>query len=130
MVGGVQFPLTKERRQMRATLSTVAVVGLLTAGAGPAAARPADTPAAHPAAHRHAAAAASVGVQHRYLGNDAALPATHPSTPAPAGTITRTQIADDGIDWADVGIGAGLAAALLLLAGAGLARRQHVPTTR
>ena len=113
---------------MRATLTTVAVVGLLAAGAGPAAARPADSPADYGgAASRHAATTPSVGVQHRYLGNEAAvLPTTHSSTAAPAVHVTRTQIADDGIDWTDVGIGAGLTAALLL-AGAGVVRRQHVP---
>jgi hypothetical protein len=127
MVGGVQFLLTKERRQMRATVTTAAVVGLLAAGASPAAARPADSLADYGGpGPRHAAATPSVGVQHRYLGNDAALPTTHSSTAAPAVHVTRTQIADDGIEWADVGIGAGLTAALLL-AGAGVVRRQHVP---
>jgi hypothetical protein len=112
---------------MRSTLTTVSVAAaLLAAGAGPAAARPADLPLTMSHSARHAVAAPSVGVQHRYLGSDA-VPAAVESAPAPAAQAVRTTPADGGVNWADVGIGAGLAAALLLSAGGVSAMRHQLP---
>ena len=110
---------------MRATLTTISVAVLVATSAGPAAARPADMPPGHGPSASHSAASPSLGVQHRYLGGDAvAVPTTHRSAAAPAGPVARTQIADEGVDWTDVGIGAGRAAALLLSA-AGVSAVRH-----
>ena len=51
--------------------------------------------------------------------------------PAPAAIVHVTRV-DDGFDWADAGIGAGVATGLLLLSAAGLAavRRQPRMTPR
>jgi hypothetical protein len=100
----------KEHPSMRATLSTISAVALLAAGAGPAAARPADSPVRQGPSPSHQVLVPSVGEQHRYMGSDAK---PVPAAPAQVVHVGRAQIADGGIDWADVGIGAGLAAALL-----------------
>ena len=81
------------------TITTLSVTALLAVGAGPAAARPADMPPGH----------------------------SPYSSPAPVAHVAHTQIADDGIDWTDVGIGAGLAAALLLSAAGVTAVRRQPP---
>ncbi len=114
---------------MRSTLTAISVVALLAAGASSAAARPADMPVRHSHATTHqpaAVAVPTVGQQHRYLGSDARLvPSPLDSTPARTVHVATTRVADGGVNWADVGIGAGLAAALLLsAAGVWAARRE------
>ena len=126
---------------MRATLTTISVAALLAAGAGSAAARPADVPipgndAPPPAqtdvptartdAAQHAQAIRSLGLHNRHLTGVASS-----TTPAPAPIVHVTRV-DDGFDWADAGIGAGVATGLLLLSAAGLAaiRRQPRVTPR
>jgi hypothetical protein len=128
---------------MRATLTTVSVAALLAAGAGTASARP-DMPAGRADAAIHAAAMRAQGLHHRHLDalaasgaatrglhyeQLAAVAASRESTPA--STVRVTRAADGGFDWADAGIGAGLAAALLLsAAGVSTLRRQHAQATR
>jgi len=114
---------------MRSTLTTISVVALLATVASSAAARPADTPLGHSQVTSRQAARTSlpsVGLQHRYLGSDARLVASPiASTPVPTVHVATTRIADGGVNWADVGIGAGLTAALLLAAaGVWTARRE------
>jgi len=121
---------------MRTTLTTISVVALLAAGAGSAAARPADVPiapsdAALPAqadrptarsdAALHAQAMRSQGLHYRHLTSVASS-----TKPAPAPTVRVTRV-DDGFDWADAGIGAGVATALLLLSAAGMAATRRQP---
>jgi hypothetical protein len=128
---------------MRATLTTVSVVALLAAGAGTASARPypptgrADA-AIHAQAmrvqgrhHQHLAAVAASDAPAQSLDDEQLAAVAASREPAPAPIVTATRVADGGFDWADAGIGAGLAAALLL-SGAGVStlRRQHAPATR
>jgi hypothetical protein len=153
---------------MRATLTAVTVAGLLTAGAGSAAARPADTPFPRPGdvpatridadAMRGVHAdglrlqAEAASVRHHAKGAHASKPArsalprqdlrSPDARDAAAGRgtfnspdvvvvkqrqpVQVTRLADGGFAWADAGIGAALAAALLLsAAGAAALRRQH-----
>jgi hypothetical protein len=112
---------------MRFALSSITVVALLAAAAGPAAARLDGPINVSPVTH-HVKAAGIQGRQFRHLGGDVAIAAK--VTRAPAVVVATPAVTDNGFDWADAGIGAGLAAALLLTA-AGLAavRRQH-PTKR
>jgi hypothetical protein len=126
---------------MRLTLTAISVAALLAIGAGSAAARPADVPipgndAPPPAqtdvptarsdAAQHAQAIRSLGLHHRHLTSVASS-----TKPAPAPTVQVTRV-DDGFDWADAGIGAGVATALLLVSAAGVAavRRQPRMTPR
>jgi hypothetical protein len=126
---------------MRTTLATISVAALLAAGAGSAAGHPADMPtpggdaalnaqAAMPTARTdaalHAKAMRSQGLHYRHLTSVAS--STKPAS-APIVRVTRV---DDGFDWADAGIGAGVATALLLLSAAGVAaiRRQPRMTPR
>ncbi len=62
---------------MRATLTTLTAAALLAAGAGSAAARPADLPVAHSDAARHAQAVRTQPVNH--LGGD--RPSRRPPSP-------------------------------------------------
>ena len=115
---------------MRATLTTLTAAALLAAGAGSAAARPADLPVAHSDAARHAQAVRTQPVNH--LGGDRPTVAS-PAQPAPAPIVrvARAPLADGGFDWADAGIGAGLSAALLLgAAGVAVIRRPPMTTAR
>src|SRR3954468_18166301 len=133
---------------MRATLTTVSVVAMLAAGAGTASARP-DMPTARADAAIHAAAMRAQGLHREQLAavaasreptgaplvrgppreQRAAVAASREPTAAPIVRVTR--VADGGFDWADAGIGAGLAAALLLsAAGVSALRRQHALVTR
>ena len=110
---------------MRATLITISVVALLAVSAGPASARPNPVTGAGDAA-LHAQTMRILGRHYQHL---AALDASR--APAPAPIVHVTRVADGGFDWADAGIGAGLAAALLLAAaGVSTLRRQHSPATR
>jgi hypothetical protein len=130
MVGGVQFPPTKEHIPMRATLTTLSAVALLAAGAGSAAARPADMPLHRSDAASHAQALRTQSLNYHHLGGDRPTVAS-PVQPAPAPIVRVTRTADGGFGWADAGIGAGVAAALLLgAAGVSGVRRQHALTTR
>jgi hypothetical protein len=130
MVGGVQSTTAKEHPLMRATFTAISVAALLAAGAGSAAARPIDMPLAGSAAAQQTEATPRVAVQHHDLCTDAtAVPTTHPSTPARVVHVARTREAGDGIDWTDVGIGAGLAVALLLSAAGVSAVRRHPTMT-
>jgi hypothetical protein len=140
MVGGVQVHSQRSIDPMRATLTTISVAALLAVGAGSAAARPADVPiprdAPPPAqadvptagtdAAQHAQAIRSLGLHNRHLTSVASS-----TKPAPAPIVHVTRV-DDGFDWADAGIGAGVATGLLLLSAAGLAavRRQPRMTPR
>ena len=74
--------------------------------------------------------APSVGVRHRYMGADAG-PVGSLGDPvhAPIVHVTRAPVSDSGLEWSDVGIGAGLAAALLLSA-AGVSGLRRRPATR
>jgi hypothetical protein len=112
---------------MRSKLTTLSVTAaLLAAGAGSAAARPADMAAGPSLAPSHHVAAPSLGVQHRYLGSDATNAPSQPrSAAAPTVRLAPTTVAGDGIDWAGIGIGGGLAAALLLSAAGVSAMRRH-----
>ena len=124
---------------MRTTLTALSVAALLAAGAGSAAARPADVPiprsdAPLPAqtdgptgrsdAAQHAQSIRSLGLQNRHLASVATS-----TKPAPAPIVHVTRV-DDGFDWADAGIGAGVATALLLLSAAGVAAVRRQPRTR
>jgi len=141
MVGGVQVHSQRSIDPMRATLTTISVAALLAVGAGSAAARPADVPiprndAPPPAqtdvptagtdAAQHAQSIRSLGLHNRHLASVATS-----TKPAPAPIVHVTRV-DDGFDWADAGIGAGVATGLLLLSAAGLAavRRQPRMTPR
>ena len=113
---------------MRSALTSITVVAVLAAGAGPAAARLDGPINVGPVAH-HVKATAIQGRQFRHLGGDIAIPAK--VTQAPAVLVTTPPSADSGFDWAAAAIGAGLAAALLLTAaGVTAARRQHPTTAR
>ena len=115
---------------MRATLTTICAAALLAAGAGSAAARPADMPVHRSDAARHAQALRTQSVNYHHLGGDRPTVAS-PAQPAPAPIVRVIRAADGGFDWADAGIGAGLSAALLLsAAGVSALRRQHALTTR
>jgi hypothetical protein len=128
---------------MRATLTTVSVVAVLAAGAGTASARP-DPATGRADAATHAAAMRVQGRHYQHLAalaasaapaqglHDEQLAAVAASRePAPAPVVRVTRVADGGFDWADAGIGAGLAAALLLsAAGVSTLRRQHALATR
>jgi hypothetical protein len=108
---------------MRTTLTTIAVVALLAAGAGTASARVEPTTGRAEAA-QHAAAVRAQGL---HLEQLAAAAASRPLAPP---VVHVTRVADGGFDWADAGIGAGLAAALLLsAAGVSTLRRQHALAT-
>jgi hypothetical protein len=126
---------------MRATITAFSVVALLAAGAGSAAAHPADMPSpgsdaalqaqadiptARTDAVLHARAMRSQG-----LHDDRLTGVASSTKPAPAPTVRVTR-ADDGFHWADAGIGAGVATALLLLSAAAVAalRRQPRAATR
>jgi hypothetical protein len=128
---------------MRTILTTVSAVALLAAGAGSAAARPADallagaTPpprqvdTARAARGPHAAAGRiDAALAQRRHGDD--LPAFAPSSPpAPVPIVRVTRITGGGFDWGDAGIGAGLTAALLLgTAGVASVRRSPTITPR
>jgi hypothetical protein len=126
---------------MRTTVITISVAALLAAGAGSAAAHPADMPSpgsdaalqaqadvptARTDAALHAQAMRSQGPHYRHVTSVAST-----TKPAPDPTVRVTRV-DDGFDWADAGIGAGVATALLLLSAAGVAavRRQPRATSR
>ena len=110
---------------MRSVLTSITVVALLAAGAGPAAARLDGPINVSPVAH-HVKATGIQGRQFRHLGGDVAIAAKVTRAPA---VVVSTPSADSGFDWAAAGIGAGLAAALLLTAaGVSAVRRQH-PTS-
>lgn len=110
---------------MRSTLTTASVVALLATGAGTgtAAARP-EPPTARTDAAIHAQTLRSLGLHQRRLTSAA-------STGVPAPTtivhVTRAPLVDGGFEWADAGIGAGFAAALLLSAAGVSAVRRHPP---
>ena len=122
---------------MRTTLTAISVAALLAAGAGSAAARPADVPIPRSDAALQAQAdiptARTDALQHAQAMRSLALNNRHaivaPSAqPAPAPTVHVTRV-DDGFDWADAGIGAGVATALLLLSAAGMAAMRRQPRT-
>ena len=95
---------------MRATLTTIAVAGLLAASTGSAAART-DTPTARNDAALHAQAMryqAETAYHHDH--------GTSEPAPVPIVRVTRAAPADGGFDWADAGIGAGSLLAMSLLA--------------
>ena len=121
---------------MRTTLTTISVAALIAAGAGSAAAHPADmptpggdaalnaqaaTPTARIDAALHAKAMRSQGLHYRHLTSVASS-----TKPASAPTVHVTRV-DDGFDWADAGIGAGVATALLLVSAAGIAAIRRQP---
>jgi hypothetical protein len=121
---------------MRTTLTTISVAALIAAGAGSAAAHPADmptpggdaalnaqaaTPTARTDAALHAKAMRSQGLHYRHLTSAASS-----TKPASAPTVHVTRV-DDGFDWADAGIGAGVATALLLVSAAGIAAIRRQP---
>ena len=123
---------------MRPTLTAISVAALLAAGAGSAAARPADVPigrsdaapqaqadvpTARSDAAQHAQAMRSLGLRSRDVTVTGVATSTKPA-PSPIVRVTRV---NDGFDWADAGIGAGVATALLLLSAAGLAAIRRQP---
>ena len=124
---------------MRTTLTAISVAALLAIGAGSAAARPADVPiprsdatpeaqtdipTARTDAAQHAQAIRSLGLHNRHLASVASS-----TKPAPAPIVHVTRV-DDGFDWADAGIGAGVATALLLLSAAAVAAVRRQPRMR
>jgi hypothetical protein len=117
---------------MCATLTTVSAVALLAAGAGSAAARPADMLLHRSDAARHVQAIGTQPVNYRHLGGDRPTVASPTQrAPAPIVRVTRAPLADGGFDWADAAIGAGLTAALLLgAAGVAAIRRPPSATAR
>jgi hypothetical protein len=119
---------------MRPTLTVVAVVGLLAIGAGAADARQTEQTARINAAQhaatmraqgRHGAAlrAATTGNPEYDAGH--ASTATAAAKPRPIVRVVRAPATRDGFDWADAGIGAGLAAGLMSLALARESRRRR-----
>jgi hypothetical protein len=130
---------------MRATLTTVSAVALLAAGAGSAAARPADTPlagttspppqvvAAHAPRGPHMSAGRIDAAEHalaiRRLNRLNGVPSTgaSPVQPAAVPIVRVTRVVGGGFDWGDAGIGAGLTA-VLLLGAAGVASVRRTPT--
>jgi hypothetical protein len=108
---------------MRATLTTASVVALLATGAGSAAARP-DMPTARSDAALHAQSMRAQGIHYTQLRRQGTTVA---SSSAPAPTVRVAPLADGGFEWADAGIGAGLAVALLLSAAGVSAVRRHSP---
>jgi hypothetical protein len=110
---------------MRSTLTTITAAALLATSAGPAAAR-LDAPLSASHAAHHATATGVQGRQFRYLGRDlVAVASPSERAPAPIVRVATPPAADSGFAWADAGIGAGLAAALLLSAAAASAIRRH-----
>jgi hypothetical protein len=110
---------------MHSTITTITTVALLATSAGPAAAR-LDAPLnTTPVAHT-AKAPGIQGRQYRHLGGDVVAVATpNESSRAPIVRVATPPTADSGFAWTDAGIGAGLAAALLLSAAAASAIRRH-----
>lgn len=106
---------------MRATLTTASVVALLAAGAGTAAARP-DVSSNRAEAAIHAEAMRALGV-HQHQEPAVAFGS---STPV---RVERVVATDAGFEWADAGIGAGIAVALLLSGVAVAAIRRPHPIT-
>jgi hypothetical protein len=101
---------------MRSTLTTAAVVALLAAGAGTASAT--DVASSRTDAYAHAQAMKAQDVHVRHQQRDLTVGATPVH-------VVRTAATGGGFDWTDAGIGAGLAAALLLTgAGVSTVRRQ------
>jgi hypothetical protein len=105
---------------MRATLTTASVVALLAAGAGTAAAKP-DVSSNRADAAAHARGMRALGV-HQHQEPAVAFGS---STPVRVDRVA----ADAGFDWADAGIGAGIAVALLLAGGGTMAVRRPHPIT-
>ncbi|HEX4690549.1 MAG TPA: hypothetical protein VH276_07640 [Solirubrobacteraceae bacterium] len=99
---------------MRTTLTTACVAALLAAGAGSAVAAPGE-PEARSDAAIHAQAMRAQGVHQMQLAK------------APV-QIARQPLIEGGFEWADAGIGAAFAAALLLSAAGVSAVRRHSPT--
>jgi hypothetical protein len=130
---------------MRATLTTVSAVALLAAGAGSAAARPADTPMTgttsttqpvvtaaaprgpHTSASRLDAANHALAIRRLNRLDGVASTKAPPAQQAAAPIVHVTRLAGGGFDWADAGIGAGLTA-VLLLGAAGVASVRRTPT--
>jgi len=121
---------------MRSTLTTISVAALLAAGAGSASAHPADMPSpgsdaalraqadvptARSDAAQHAQAMRTLGLHSRHVTGVAT------STNPPPSRIVRVTRVDQGFDWADAGIGAGVASGLLLLSAAGIAAIRRQP---
>ena len=115
---------------MRSALTTITAAALLATSAGPAAAR-LDAPLSASHATPHATATGVQGRQYRHLGGDVVAVATpNEFSAAPIVRVATPPAADSGFAWADAGIGAGLAAALLLSAAAASAiRRQRMTPT-
>ena len=110
---------------MRSTLTSITAAALLATSAGPVAAR-LDGPLTSTAANHQATVASVHGRQYRHLGGDVVAVATpNEFSPAPIVRVATPPAADSGFAWADAGIGAGLAAALLLSAAAASAIRRH-----
>jgi hypothetical protein len=111
---------------MRSTLTTsIVAAALLLGSAGPAAARPGS-----PSDRIDAATMRSMVRHQRQLDRELTHPAS-PGKPAPVQIVRVARVTGGGFVWADAGIGAGLAAALLLsAAGVATLRRQHAPATR
>ena len=99
---------------MRATLTTIAVAGLLAASTGSAAART-DTPTARNDAALHAQAMRYQPEAAYYRDHGNVAPSSKPA-PVAIVRVTHAARADGGFDWADAGIGAGSLLAMSLLA--------------
>lgn len=117
----------------RTALTTVSVAALLAAGAGPAAAG-ADVSTARTEAAIHAQAMRAQGQHYQgqnsqglqYNGRD--LTTVAPTSPATV-RVVRAPAEPSGFAWVDAGIGAGLAAALLLGAAGVATVRRHPAMT-
>jgi hypothetical protein len=130
---------------MRATLTTVSAVALLAAGAGSAAARPAEMPLAgttspprqvdtaraprgpHLSASQIDAANHALAIRSLHRLDRGAATVAPPAQPAAVPIVRVTRVVGGGFDWGDAGIGAGLTA-VLLLGAAGVASVRRTPT--
>jgi hypothetical protein len=111
---------------MRSTRTTaILTVALFALGAGPAAAHP-EALSNRIDAENHATAMRSLALFHQQIEADLS-PVTSPAKPTQTVRVVRATVADDGFDWTDGAIGAGLTAALLL-AGAGVASARRHPS--
>lgn len=114
---------------MRATLTAISVTALLAATASSATARP-DTPYRDGSSSASSTVATpSLGVQHHYGIDPTAVPTPRESAPIATVHVDQAPVSDSGVNWADIGIGAGLATALLLSAAAVAVLRRRPPIT-
>ncbi len=114
---------------MRASLTALSVTALLAATASSAAARPDAGLRGGPSSVGSTVAAPSRGVQHHYGIDPAAVRSPRESAPVGTVHVDQAPVSAGGVNWADIGIGAGLATALLLSAAGVSVLRRRLPMT-